>query len=76
MNILQIRSLSKRYSKKDAFALQDFSLCIEKGELIALVGESGSGKTTLLRLIAGFEEPMRGEIFINGEVVVGDHIFK
>ncbi|MDQ3534948.1 MAG: ABC transporter ATP-binding protein [Bacteroidota bacterium] len=76
MKILQIKSLSKRYSKKDAFALKDFNLEVEEGELLALIGESGSGKTTLLRLIAGFEEPLHGEIYINGELVVDQHTFK
>ncbi len=75
MIILQIKSLSKRYSKRDTFALKDFSLEVEKGELLALVGESGSGKTTLLRLIAGFEEPLDGEILLNGTVIVGDATF-
>lgn len=75
MTVLQIKALYKKYSRKDAFALQNFSMEVQKGELLALIGESGSGKTTLLRLIAGFEEPQSGEIFINGKKVVGNKIF-
>jgi putative spermidine/putrescine transport system ATP-binding protein len=47
------------------------SLAVEDGEFFALLGPSGSGKTTCLRLIAGFEQPDRGRIFIHGESVAG-----
>ena len=48
-------------------ALNDISLDIRSGELIALLGPSGSGKTTLLRLIAGLEQPTLGRIFFGTE---------
>ncbi|MBT9371342.1 sulfate/molybdate ABC transporter ATP-binding protein [Rhizobium sp. CSW-27] len=48
-------------------ALNDVSLDIHSGELIALLGPSGSGKTTLLRLIAGLDQPTDGQILFGGE---------
>jgi putative spermidine/putrescine transport system ATP-binding protein len=50
-------------------AVRDISLKIRHGEFLTLLGPSGCGKTTLLNLIAGFLEPERGEIFIDGEHV-------
>lgn len=72
MDIVTIHSLFKKYSLKESYAIRNVSLNVKKGELLALVGESGSGKTTLLRLIAGFEEPDKGEIEINGKIVVSE----
>ena len=50
-------------------AVRDLNCAIEDGEFVVFVGPSGCGKTTTLRLIAGFEEPDRGEIRIDGRVV-------
>lgn len=50
-------------------AVRDLSLDVESGDLLVLVGPSGCGKTTTLRLIAGLENPSRGEIRMGGEVV-------
>jgi ABC-type Fe3+/spermidine/putrescine transport system ATPase subunit len=62
--LLQIRSLAKRFGAHEV--LKAISLDIASGEFITLLGESGSGKTTMLRLIAGFEQPSSGEIWMNG----------
>jgi putative spermidine/putrescine transport system ATP-binding protein len=51
--------------------LDDVSLSVDKGELIALLGSSGCGKTTLLRAIAGFVTPTSGEILIDGRDLTG-----
>ena len=50
-------------------AVNDLSLTVERGEIVALVGPSGCGKTTTLRLVAGFERPDDGEIHIAGTLV-------
>ncbi|MDC7741542.1 ABC transporter ATP-binding protein [Rhizobium binxianense] len=63
--MLDIRSLSKIYPN-GTHALQDFSLSVGKGELIAVIGGSGCGKSTLLRLLSGLEAPTQGEISLEG----------
>jgi NitT/TauT family transport system ATP-binding protein/taurine transport system ATP-binding protein len=55
--------------KRSAPALVGVDLTIEPGEFVCLVGPSGCGKTTLLKLIAGYFEPTRGEVLVNGERV-------
>src|ERR1035438_306259 len=62
---IEISRIRKSYGAFEA--LQDVSLRIEKGELVALLGPSGSGKTTLLRIIAGLEIPDSGSISLNDE---------
>ncbi len=69
MSILQTINLAKKYSQATDFAVQDFNLNIEKGEIVAITGESGCGKTTLLRLIAGLEVPNSGSISIYNQLV-------
>jgi iron(III) transport system ATP-binding protein len=53
----------------DTVAVDDFSLDVAEGSLVALVGPSGCGKTTLLRAIAGFEQPTQGTITIRDTIV-------
>jgi putative spermidine/putrescine transport system ATP-binding protein len=63
--LLEVRAIAKRFGTRDV--LKNISLNIASGEFLTLLGESGSGKTTLLRLIAGFEQPTAGEIWMSGE---------
>lgn len=53
--------------EKAVDVLQEISLTIEDGEFYTLLGPSGCGKTTTLRLIAGFEQPSSGDIFVKGK---------
>lgn len=59
--ILQIKDLTFGYDKDDLL-YKDFSLDLEKGEVVSIVGASGSGKSTLFELITGELEPLRGVI--------------
>lgn len=53
----------------DVHAVRNASFDLPKGRFLTILGPSGSGKTTLLRMIAGFDRPTHGEIFINGRPV-------
>ena len=63
--LLAVRNVAKSFGAREV--LRHISLEISSGEFLTLLGESGSGKTTLLRLIAGFEQPSTGEIWMSGE---------
>ncbi|MCR5090751.1 MAG: ABC transporter ATP-binding protein [Oscillospiraceae bacterium] len=54
---------------KDFYAVHDTSLSIEPGSFVTLLGPSGCGKTTILRMIAGFESPDEGEIYLGEEPI-------
>ncbi|HAO44027.1 MAG TPA: polyamine ABC transporter ATP-binding protein, partial [Afipia sp.] len=62
--LLQIASVVKRFG--GFTAVNDLSLAIAAGEFFALLGPSGCGKTTLLRMLAGFEAPDAGAIYLDG----------
>ncbi len=62
---IEVRSVSKSFGS--FLALDEVSLRVGDGELVALLGPSGGGKTSLLRIIAGLEEPDRGSVHFHGE---------
>lgn len=63
-NIIEIKGITKVFD--GVTVLDNLSLGIKRGQFVTLLGPSGCGKTTLLRLIAGFETPTEGEIYIEG----------
>jgi len=67
--MIRINCVSKRFG--DIRALDEVSAEIHESEFFSLLGPSGCGKTTLLRMIAGFDEPSEGEIFIDGKSMDG-----
>ncbi len=67
-----VENISKRFGS--FHAVDQVSLDIKSGSLVALLGPSGSGKSTLLRLIAGLENPDIGRIFIEGEDATGKSV--
>ena len=62
--IIELKNVSKSFDGK--VVVNNLSLSIRKGQFVTLLGPSGCGKTTLLRMIAGFETPTSGEIYIEG----------
>ena len=67
MSYLRLDGLTKRFD--GIVAVDGLTLAIERGEMLALLGPSGSGKTTTLRLLAGFERPDTGRVWVENEDV-------
>jgi iron(III) transport system ATP-binding protein len=65
--MLSIRSVSCRFD--DVAAVENFTLDLPSGKLLALLGPSGCGKTTMLRMIAGFENPSSGTIYMGDRLL-------
>ena len=72
---VRLEHVSKIYQDpktgKDFYAVHDATITIEPGSFVCLLGPSGCGKTTILRMIAGFESPDEGEIYMDSEPING-----
>jgi spermidine/putrescine transport system ATP-binding protein len=64
---IRFESVTKRFG--DTVAVRGLDIQIRQGEFFSLLGPSGCGKTTTLRMVAGFEQPSEGRIFLEGEPV-------
>lgn len=74
MFAVEVENLTKIYGEGDraVTALTDASFTVRPGELVAILGPSGSGKTTLLTTIGLVNEPTRGRVMLDGELVADD----
>lgn len=63
-----IRSLKKKITYQEFWALTDVSFTVEKGEALGLIGRNGSGKSTMLKIIAGVLKPTKGSVTLTGTV--------
>lgn len=64
--IIRFENVSKSYDS-DTHVLKNINFALERGKFYTLLGPSGCGKTTILRIIAGFEKPTSGNVYIGGE---------
>ena len=71
MAFVELQNLQKTYGAHAV--VHDFVLNIERGEFVSFLGPSGCGKTTTLRMVAGFEPPSAGKVFIDGKDVTNLH---
>ena len=78
MEVLRIEHLTKIYGKgeNEMKALDNVSFTVEQGEFVAIIGPSGSGKSTLLHMLGGVDKPTRGKVFVGGQDVYAQDVYK
>ena len=64
---IEINNVKFKYSEDGPLILDNISLKIKKGEYLAIVGKTGCGKSTLMRLLLGFEKPLSGAVYYDGQ---------
>jgi branched-chain amino acid transport system ATP-binding protein len=67
--LLEVQGITKRFG--GLVAVNDFSLTMEKGTIVALIGPNGAGKTTAFSVAAGFYKPTSGKVFFDGRDITG-----
>jgi spermidine/putrescine transport system ATP-binding protein len=72
--VIEFRNVTKRFG--EVAAVVENNLAVKSGEFLSILGPSGCGKTTSLRMMAGFEQPSEGQIFIRGENMTGVPAYK
>jgi ABC-type sugar transport system ATPase subunit len=65
--VIEARNISKSFGAVSA--LRDVSLEVGKGEVLGLIGDNAAGKSTLIKILTGFQQPTRGQIFLDGKLV-------
>ena len=63
--LLEAKNISFRYDRRQPWILEDYSIQIKKGERLAIFAPSGYGKTTLAMMLAGYLEPVKGQILLD-----------
>ena len=63
--MIELKSVTKKYGKHTI--VRDVNCIYENGKVYGLIGYNGSGKTTLLKLLAGYERPDEGSVFLDGK---------
>ncbi len=73
MSMLELRQVSKVYGEgaAEVHALDQVSLSVDEGAMVAVMGPSGSGKSTLLTIAGSLEEPTEGEVLVRGAALAG-----
>jgi len=69
-NVLEVQGLSKKYPKKDVFAVDGITFDVKEGEIFALIGPNGAGKTTTIRMISTLIQPTAGDALVAGHSIV------
>ncbi len=67
IDIITVKGLKFRYSKKDKVILNDINISIFRGEFTTIIGPNGSGKSTLIKAIVGAHKPFEGTVHVNGQ---------
>lgn len=72
---VSMRHIKFKYKNSKEDVIKDFSIDINKGDIVSILGESGSGKSTILRIISGLEVPISGELKIDNRTLVDTNTF-